>query len=1451
MPDNPPSPERAREPQRGRGRGRGSRRRRSAPTGPRPFTPEELGARAASMPEITYPAELPVSARRDDIAAAIRDHQVVIVAGETGSGKTTQLPKICLELGRGITGLIGHTQPRRIAARSVAERIAHELGTELGGVIGYQVRFTEQVSEATLLKLMTDGILLAEIQSDPDLRRYDTIIIDEAHERSLNIDFLLGYLTRLLPRRPDLKVIITSATIDSERFAEHFADAAGRPAPIIEVSGRTYPVEIRYRPLVRDDGADDDLDDDAGTAARARTPAREEDVDQVTGICDAVAELMAEGPGDILVFLAGEADIRDADAALRDMLKDRYLPAGQGSQRGRRPDAVEVLPLYARLSSAEQHRIFQPHESRRIVLATNVAETSLTVPGIRYVVDPGNARISRFSTRTKVQRLPIEPVSQASANQRSGRCGRVADGIAIRLYSRADFDSRPEFTEPEILRTSLASVILQMASLGLGRVADFPFVDPPDAKAVRDGVQLLTEIGALADGAPGSPARLTAVGKQLARLPIDPRLGRMVLAAKEAGCVSEIVVIVAALSCQDVRERPTEKRDVADPLHARFTDPTSDFLAYLNLWRYLRTQQQLLSSSAFRRLCRAEFLNYLRFREWQDVVRQLQQLARPLGLRLHQLSLPSSRDIIEAGGDVAMACAATTAAKHTASADAIHRSLLVGLLSNVGSWDEQKRDYLGARGTHFIVWPGSGLAKKRYSWVMAAELVETSRLFARTVARIDESWIEECGEHLIKRQYSEPFWSAKRGAAMVHEKVTLYGLTVIADRVVPLSRVGTAASREIAREMFIREALVDGKWRTFHPFVKHNEEALADARKLAERTRRLDLLADEEAREKFFAERIPDDIVSTRHFDAWWKRARREDPELLNYPTSLLLPNADEIDEADFPTEVTQGDITLPLSYEFRPGAHADGITVTIPAAVLGQVRPNPFTWVVPGYWEELTVAAIRALPKPIRKHLVPAPETARTLRSLLPDYDEVSSGIDADGNETPSFFEVVARLAQQVSGIEVPSDAFDVERLPSHLRVVFRVISERGAVLEEGTDLADLQRRLAPASRDAVASAVRAAFAQQAASGTSGRGGSGSAGGAGGASGSRGKGRSRGEGGATGADGGKDRGGQHDGGASRAPAREGSAGGVGIEELVGLTTWPEKFSTLPPHIETTTAHGMTVRGYPALVAAGPIKGKTHYSANLRILADAGEQAARHAAGIARLVALATTLPLGRVTSRWTGSQALALAASPYVSTEALVADAQLAATTRLIESAPAEVKQRPLTKTDFDALVAHVKARIEDELYRVLGHVVEILDAQRELLAEVKATNSLALLHTVQDVREQAADLVYPGFVSATGADRLPDVARYLKGARLRLERAESNVHGDQAAAWQVAQVSDEYDEAVRTAEGLPIDLQRERTLTEVRWLIEELRISLFAQQLGTREKVSVQRIRKRLSAL
>ncbi|MDD9206214.1 ATP-dependent RNA helicase HrpA, partial [Georgenia sp. 10Sc9-8] len=839
----------------GRRRGRGDRGRPG--NAPRPLTEDQLAVRRAALPAITYPEQLPVSARREEIAAAIRDHQVVIVSGETGSGKTTQIPKICLELGRGITGAIGHTQPRRIAARTVAERIAEELGVELGGAVGYQVRFTDQVSATTLVKLMTDGILLAEIQRDPMLHRYDTLIVDEAHERSLNIDFILGYLAQLLPRRPDLKVVITSATIDSERFAAHFGERRGgrpdgelvRPAPVVEVSGRTYPVEIRYRPLVPDTG---DADADAETGD-------DEPLDQTTAITLAADELLREGSGDILVFLSGEREIRDTHVALQESLGARYLSPGQGRGTGHRPDAVEVIPLYARLSAAEQHRVFEAHSTRRIVLATNVAETSLTVPGIRFVIDPGTARVSRYSNRTKVQRLPIEPISQASANQRSGRCGRVAEGIAIRLYSEADYESRPQFTEPEILRTSLASVILQMAALGLGEVERFPFVDPPETRAIRDGVQLLQEIGALDPAAEDPRERLTLVGRRLAQLPIDPRLGRMLLEAQENGCAAEVMVIVAALSVQDVRERPAEHQEAADAQHRRFTDPTSDFLAYLNLWRYLRTQQRDLSGSAFRRMCRAEYLNYLRVREWQDVVAQLRQLAKPLGLSMRPLALPHEEDIAATSAktadgrpDTARAVVAVGRSSDAASADAVHRSLLVGLLSNLGSYDERRREYAGARGTRFVIWPGSGLSRKSPAWVMAAELVETSRLFARTVARIQPEWVEPVAQHLVKRTWSEPYWSTKNGAAMVKEKVLLYGMTLVADRPVLLGRLGEVrfgdvTATELAREMFLRHALVEGQWRTHHRFYARNQELLAEAEELEHRARRRGLVADADA----------------------------------------------------------------------------------------------------------------------------------------------------------------------------------------------------------------------------------------------------------------------------------------------------------------------------------------------------------------------------------------------------------------------------------------------------------------------------------------------------------------------------------------------------------------------------------------------------------------------------
>ncbi len=957
--------------------------------------------------QITFPPQLPVSGRRDDIAAAIRDHQVVIVAGETGSGKTTQLPKICLELGRGKDGLIGHTQPRRIAARSVAERIAEELGNDgigegLGDLVGYQVRFTDKTSKQSRIKVMTDGILLAELQRDRDLKRYDTLIIDEAHERSLNIDFILGYLRRLLARRPELKIIITSATIDPERFAAHFADRAGNPAPIIEVSGRTYPVEVRYRPLVSTgstngvgstngggvstgstngagstNGVGLTVDDDGEVVVR----------DQTEAIVDAVRELSAEGPGDILVFLPGEREIRDTADALAPLDK-----SGQG--------LLEVVPLYSRLSAAEQHRVFRRPTSsrvRRVVLATNVAETSLTVPGIRYVIDSGVARISRYSLRTKVQRLPVEPISQASANQRSGRCGRVEAGIAIRLYSEEDFASRPEFTDPEILRTNLASVILQMTSLGLGDLGRFPFVEPPDKRNVTAGTQLLEELGAIQTGnqsAGRQPRgrgrrttgpRLTGLGRRLVRLPIDPRLGRMILEAERLGCVREVLVIAAALSLQDPRERPEEQRAQADQLHARFTDPTSDFLTWLNLWRHLKGQQKELSSSAFRRMCKREYLNYLRVREWQDFESQLRQVCKEMKVQLGQ---PADEP----------------------DADGIHQALLSGLLSHIGLLEEREktqpgqrpekrrgpREYVGARGARFAIFPGSGLKGKNPQYVMAGELVETSRLWARQNAAINPAWAERLGAHVVKRSWSEPHWSRKQAAVLAHEKVTLYGVPLVADRLVNYGKI----DRELSRELFIRHALVYGDWPALesgrHKFYNENQRLLDEAEELEHRARRRDIVVDEHTLFDFYDARIGPDVVSGAHFEQWWKQERRAHPALLTFdPDMLTHQTAGEVRATDYPAAwqsaspgaagAAEEGLTFALSYHFEPGSADDGVTVEVPVATLNQVEADQFSWNVPGLREELVTALIRSLPKSLRVNFVPAPNKARDFLTAVP----------------------------------------------------------------------------------------------------------------------------------------------------------------------------------------------------------------------------------------------------------------------------------------------------------------------------------------------------------------------------------------------------------------------------------------------------------------------------------
>ena len=1610
MPDSrsatPRSSERkARKP---RPRNAGRRRPREHARPFKPFTPEQLAERAAAIPVISFP-DLPVSARRDEIARAIRDHQVVIVSGETGSGKTTQLPKICMQLGRGVAGMIGHTQPRRLAARSVADRIADELGQtvgrERGQVVGYQVRFTDEVGPTTLVKLMTDGILLAEIQSDPMLRRYDTLIIDEAHERSLNIDFILGYVARLLPARPDLKVIITSATIDSDRFARHFGTWEGtpgsgrliEPAPVIEVSGRTYPVEIRYRPLgpttpssytseasaqqadEPEESADEqssgpmqlvleDPDDELATLGYGMG----EDIDVETAICHAVDELSAEGDGDILVFLPGERDIRDTEAALLDHLKGRGRRAGD--DKGARPGDIEILPLYARLTAAEQHRVFEPHRLRRVVLATNVAETSLTVPGIRYVIDPGLARISRYSNKTKVQRLPIEPVSQASANQRAGRCGRVAEGVAIRLFSQADYLSRPRFTEPEILRTSLASVILQMASLGLGAVEDFPFLDAPDRRAVRDGVALLVEIGALAqdresaDAAPASSQyRLTGIGRDLARLPIDPRLGRMLLEAERLGCASEVLVIVAALSIQDVRERPAEHQGTADASHARLADPHSDFITYLNLWRYLAVQARDLSGSAFRRMCRAEFFHYLRWREWRDVVGQLRQMARALGIAAGPVGEPSTGDVVEAaqfgGAQDAAVRAVLAYGQGTASVDAdqVHRSLLVGLLSYLGSWDETKRDYEGARGTHFTIWPGSGVSGHP-AWVMTAELVETSRLFARTVARIRPEWVEPAARGLLKRSYSEPFWSVAKGAAMVRERVTLYGLTLAADREVLLGRLGdlvideaVAASRshapragslealaaglvsaskdplssgsfeprhfeelaaaregttarELAREMFIRNALVDGQWRERHGFQHRNEALVEQAREVERRSRTHGLVADEQARFRFFDDLIPEHVTSAAAFNRWWKDERREHPDLLIYPASLLMPREATSGEG-FPDRWQCGDLSLALSYEFAPGSPRDGVSMHIPIEVLERVSDAGTDWLVPGMREDLLTEAIRALPKGVRRLLAPAPDVAASVarwieqagdepvEAVVASADKAAGkAAKADGSDEPdplSLDAAMGRLAawgatsgrlstrnspakatKKASQKETPAaestqqgapaaeapkprpltegpildalahavrvlrgvDLSEADlaharaHLPDHLRMTFVVTDASGKELGAGKDLAYLQRSLASDANKAVRTAVRAALEEagerQARRNKRGRGASEKATARGGEDSST----------PTSA---SNKGAQSAAGGTKAPkAAQASAPAPDPAfHADGVTQMP----TLPRSI-TQTSGTMTLRAFPALVPQGSAAAP---AAGVRVMASAAEADREHRAGLARLLLSRVALATNRVTTRWTGREALMLAASPYADTAALVADAQLASALALVDelSTPADVRDPEA----FETLVAAARDAHEDRVYQILSHVVRALEASAEADAAVRSHPQASLEETTRDVAAHGKTLLYEGFVSATPAYALPHLGRYLRTGAVRIERAASSPGALARDLEDMDLIHQAEAEIAATREALerrPYDARRDAALTQARWMAEELRVSMFAQTLGTPNKVSMKRL-------
>ena len=1249
-----------------------------------------MAARVAAVPAICYP-DLPVSAMRDELAATIAAHQVVVVAGETGSGKTTQLPKICLELGRGVRGMIGHTQPRRLAARTVAERIAEELGTPLGdgdNTVGYSVRFTDQVSDRTLVKLMTDGILLAEIQRDRRLLRYDTLILDEAHERSLNIDFLLGYLRRLLPRRPDLKVIVTSATIAPERFAAHFG-----AAPIVEVSGRTFPVEIRYRPLELPAPADDADDPDDPDHEVVRIEPR----DQTEAIIDALEELSSEPPGDVLVFLSGEREIRDTAEAVRAAAAD-----------------VEVLPLYARLPVAEQHRVFVANTSRltrRVVLATNVAETSLTVPGIRYVIDPGTARISRYSRRTKVQRLPIEPISQASAAQRAGRSGRTAPGVCIRLYSEQDFAARPRFTDPEILRTNLASVILQMAALRLGEVADFPFLDPPERRSINDGIGVLQELGAFDSG-----GAITDTGRRLAQLPVDPRLGRMILQADTEGCLAEVLVLAAALSIPDPRERPADREAAARQKHARFADENSDFVSYLNLWRYLRGQRKALSGSAFRRMCREEFLHYLRIREWQDLVGQLRGIAAGIGMRTG----------VELAGE-------------PVDAARVHAAVVAGLLSHVGLREGDTREYTGARNSRFVLAPGSVLTRRPPRWVVVADLVETSRLYGRTAARIEPETVERVAGHLLQRTYSEPHWDARRGAVMAYERVTLFGLPLVARR-----RVGYAAvDAELARELFIRHALVDGDWQSRHAFFTANAALRAELSELEERARRRDLMVGDDEIYAFYDSRIPPEVVSARHFDGWWGKQRHRSPELLTMTRADLLRVSDA--DADRPDHWQADDLSLPLSYRFEPGAADDGVTVHVPVGVLARLGGDEFGWQVPALREELVTALIRSLPKDLRRNFVPAPDTARAIVADLRPGDE-------------PFVETLQRELHRRSGILVPLGAFDLDKLPAHLRITFAVEAPDGTELGRGKDLAVLQDRLAGQTRRAVAAAVAADV-----------------------------------------------------------------------ERTGLRSWPDDLDELPRSVESAG-----VRGFPGLVDTGT-------AVDLRVFPTAAERDAAHRRGLRRLLRLATPSPVKTLEKNLDPRRRLVLAANPDGSLAALLEDCADAAVDAL-------VSEPVWTRAEFDTARLLVSDGLASTADEVVARTERALAALQEVQVALPAGPPPAQAEAVADIRAQLAALVPPGFVAATGAARLPDLIRYLTAIVRRIERLPQAPAADRERMDRVDAVEGAYDELLQ---AISPNRASADDVVDIARMIQEFRVSLWAQQLGTARPVSEQRIYRAIDAV
>lgn len=1238
-----------------------------------------VAERTQALPNVEFPQDLPVVESRAEIEQAIAENQVVIVAGETGSGKTTQLPKILLNMGYGATGLIGHTQPRRLAARSVATRIAEELGQSIGGTVGYKVRFQDMSSDQGSVKLMTDGILLAELQNDRFLSQYDVIIIDEAHERSLNIDFLLGVMHQLLQKRRDLKLIITSATIETERFSKHFNNA-----PVINVSGRAYPVETRYKPF--DDRADEDM---------------------YQGIIEAAAELIREGPGDILVFLSGEREIRDS----ADALMEAYRQGALGKQNG-----LEIVPLYARLSAQEQNRVFQTHSGRRIVLATNVAETSLTVPGIRYVIDPGTARISRYSYRMKVQRLPIEPISQASANQRQGRCGRVGPGICIRLYSEEDFNNRPAFTDPEILRTNLASVILQMTALKLGDIRQFAFLQKPDERFINDGLSLLEELHAISSRRQAK-LKLTETGRQLARLPIDPRLARMVLAAKDTASVREVMIICAGLSIQDPRERPADAKQKSDEKHARFHDPKSDFMALVNLWNYLQAQQKALSGNQFRRKCKQEFIHYLRVREWQDLFTQLRQTVRELGLPINQ---------------------------EPAAVDNVHQAMLAGLLSHIG-FKEEGHEFVGARGRKFYVFPGSGLFKKPPKWIMAAELVETSRLFARVVGMIKPEWIEPLAGHLVKRSHAEPHYEKKRGAVVAFEQVTLYGLIIVPKRKVQFGPIDPVTAREI----FIREALVSNQLGQPLPFVQQNLDLITEIESLEDKSRRRDILIDEEALFHCYESALPADIYDDRSLKNWYRKAVKQTPDLLVFSRQqLMLQEADFVTEQAYPDNWKQGSLTLPLSYNFDPQAADDGVSIELPVGILNQLDATGFDWLIPAMREALVIALIKSLPKRLRRNFVPAPNYAQAALESM----QVGEG---------SLIESLAKALKRMSGVTIEAEDWDLSSLPIHLKMNFKVFDKDHKLLAQGRDLQALQRTLQGQVKQTLVETA----------------------------------------------------------------------GESIEQT-GLTDW--SFGELPKRIEKKQGR-FAIRAFPALT-------DHQDSVAIELFDDPGRAEQAHQQGLRRLVMLNVPSPLRYLRENLPNKSKLAMYFNPWGKVDALIEDCVYAAIDSIL------TRHQVTTAAQFEAVVEDIKGELNDTTLTIAGQVERCLLLSHAIQKTLKGKVPLNQVQSYGDIKNHLNSLVFKGFVSEFGAARLSDIERYLQALKQRQEKLAVDPNRDRLRMLTMEKLTTQWQGKLKQIPNGDVPPQ---ALLEFRWMLEELRVSLFAQQLGTAFPVSEQRLQQALNAL